>query len=64
MTNGGPDNATLLVLLHLYNNAWISYRLGYASAMAWVLVAIILTLTIMQFRIARRWVYYEYGERG
>jgi multiple sugar transport system permease protein len=63
MTNGGPDNATLFVLLHLYNNAWISYRLGYASAMAWVLVAIVLTLTVMQFRIARRWVYYEYSDR-
>lgn len=63
MTNGGPDNATLFVLLHLYNNAWISYRMGYAAAMAWVLVAIILTLTLMQFRIAKRWVYYEYGDR-
>jgi multiple sugar transport system permease protein len=63
MTNGGPDNATLFVLLHLFNNAWGSYRMGYASAMAWVLVAIILALTIVQFRASRRWVYYEYDDR-
>jgi multiple sugar transport system permease protein len=64
MTNGGPDNATLFVLLHLFNNAWGSYRMGYAAAMGWVLVAIILTLTVLQFRIAQRWVYYEYGDRS
>jgi multiple sugar transport system permease protein len=64
MTNGGPDNATLFVLLHLFNNAWGSYRMGYASAMGWVLVAIILALTILQFRIADRWVYYEYADRS
>lgn len=64
MTSGGPDNATLFVLLHIYNNAWGSFRMGYASAMAWTLVVVVLTLTVMQFQIARRWVYYEYRDRA
>jgi multiple sugar transport system permease protein len=61
MTAGGPDNATLFIFLHIYNNAWQYFRMGYASAMALVLMLIILALTIVQFVISRRWVYYEYG---
>jgi multiple sugar transport system permease protein len=60
MTGGGPDNATLFVFLHIYNNAWQYFRMGYASAMALVLMLIILALTIAQFLISRKWVYYEY----
>lgn len=61
MTGGGPDNATLFIFLHIYNNAWQYFRMGYASAMALVLMLIILALTIVQFVISRKWVYYEYG---
>jgi multiple sugar transport system permease protein len=61
MTNGGPDNATLFVFLHIYNNAWQYFRMGYASAMALALMLVILALTIVQFIISRKWVYYEYG---
>jgi multiple sugar transport system permease protein len=61
MTGGGPDNATLFIFLHIFNNAWQYFRMGYASAMALVLMLIILSLTIVQFVISRRWVYYEYG---
>ena len=60
MTSGGPDNATLFIFLHIYNNAWTYYKMGYASAMAWVLAAIIFAFTLVQFSIGRWWVYYEY----
>jgi multiple sugar transport system permease protein len=46
-------------VLYLYNNAFKFFKMGYASALAWVLFVIILAFTILQFRLARRWVYYE-----
>jgi multiple sugar transport system permease protein len=63
VTGGGPANATLFVVLYLFWNGWSYFKMGYASAMAWVLLLIILTFTALQFRIARRWVYYEADER-
>jgi multiple sugar transport system permease protein len=62
MTNGGPRYSTLFVVLYLYQNAFTNFRMGYASAIAWVLFLIILVLTIFTFRASRSWVYYE-GER-
>lgn len=59
MTNGGPANATLFYVLYLYRNAFIYFQMGYASAMAWILFLIILTLTLIQFKYARKWVYYH-----
>ena len=59
MTNGGPNNATLFYMLHLYRNAFQHLRMGYASAMAWVLFVIIALLTYLQFASSGRWVYYE-----
>jgi multiple sugar transport system permease protein len=38
-------------------------KMGYASAMAWILFLIIVILTLVQFRISRRWVYYAGGDR-
>lgn len=64
LTGGGPANATLFVLLYLYNKAFLIFQMGYASAIAWVLFVIILIFTLIQFVIARRWVYYEYDETG
>jgi len=61
MTNGGPNNATLFYVLYLYRNAFQWFKMGYASALAWVLFLVILTLTIVQFKIANYWVYYEVG---
>src|SRR5687768_17830523 len=63
-TEGGPGDATLFVLLHIYFNAFRFFRLGYASAIAWVLFVIILLFTLTQFWLARRWVYYEGGGAG
>ena len=62
LTGGGPANATLFVLLYLYRKAFLIFQMGYASAIAWVLFVIILIFTLIQFAIARRWVYYEYDE--
>jgi len=59
MTNGGPGTATLFYGLYLYRQAFEFYRMGYASALAWMMFLIILALTIINFRVARYWVYYE-----
>jgi len=62
MTNGGPVNSTLFYVLYLFRQAFNYYHMGYASAMAWVLFAIILVLTLLVFRSSALWVYYE-GDR-
>lgn len=56
---GGPGTATLVYVLYLYQNAFQYLKMGYASAMAEILFLIILGLTVGQFALARRWVYYE-----
>jgi multiple sugar transport system permease protein len=59
MTNGGPNNASLFYALYLFRNAFEYFKLGKASAMAWVLFVILLSFTLVQFKNAKRWVYYE-----
>ena len=59
MTNGGPANATLVYGLYIYRTAFINFMMGYASALAWVLLVVIIIITVIQFGIARYWVYYE-----
>ncbi len=58
MTSGGPENSTLFYVYHLFNNAFRYGRMGYASAMAWVLFAIVLVLTAVQMTLSKRWVHY------
>lgn len=60
MTQGGPNNATLFYVLHLYNTAFYWGHMGLGSALAWVLFTIILVFTLMQLRLADQWVYYEH----
>jgi len=60
-TGGGPSYATWFFALHIYNQAFQYFRLGYGSALAWVLVAILLFFTFIQVRYSRRWVHYEGG---
>jgi len=62
MTEGGPNNATLFYALYLYRNAFVYFKMGRASAMAWILFAILFVFTFIQFRRSRRWVHYEGGE--
>ncbi len=59
MTNGGPNNASLFYVLYLYRNAFRYWRMGYASAQAWILFLILLVLTAIMVYTANRWVYYD-----
>jgi multiple sugar transport system permease protein len=59
MTAGGPAEATLFYNLYLFNNAFRYGRMGYASALAWVLFLIVMILTLLVFRSSSTWVYYE-----
>ena len=59
MTEGGPNYSTLFYLLYLYRMAFENFRMGYASAMAWVLFIIVLIFTMIQFRLSDQWVFYE-----
>ena len=61
-TDGGPLDATLFYVLYLYRQAFQFFRMGYAAALAWVLLLIVLALTLLVFRSGRFWVYYE-GQR-
>jgi multiple sugar transport system permease protein len=58
LTQGGPNRATEFFSIYLYRNAFVFFKMGYASALAWILFVIILILTIVVFRSSARWVYY------
>lgn len=62
-TNGGPARATWFISLHIYQNAFVSFDMGYASALSWLFFIIIFGLTFLQFRLSGRWVFYA-GERS
>ncbi len=57
--SGGPSDSTLFYTLYLYQQGFTNLNMGYASAMAWALLLIIATFTLINFGLARRWVYYE-----
>lgn len=59
MTDGGPQDSTLFMVLYLYRNAFELFKMGYAASLAWVLFLIIMIFTAIQFFFANRWVYYE-----
>ncbi|CAN5792259.1 sugar ABC transporter permease [soil metagenome] len=59
MTQGGPEQSTLSYMLYLYRNAFTYFKMGYASALAWVLFALVLLLTLAVFRSSPLWVHYE-----
>jgi len=64
MTNGGPNDASLFFMLYLYRNAFQYFKMGYASALAWVLFIYIMLLTLLVIRSSAVWVYYEGRTRG
>ncbi|MGQ9682014.1 MAG: carbohydrate ABC transporter permease [Anaerolineae bacterium] len=59
MTAGGPRYATTTLALHLFYTAFRYMRMGQASAMAYVVFAMVFALTYMQLRLQKRWVHYE-----
>lgn len=56
---GGPLDQTLLYSLYLYRKAFSHFEMGYASALAWVMLVIVGILTLLIFRSSTRWVHYE-----
>jgi multiple sugar transport system permease protein len=59
LTGGGPDGATNVLSLAIYNSAFKNYRMGYASALAVVLFAIAGLMSILQFSLSKKWVHYD-----
>jgi multiple sugar transport system permease protein len=59
MTQGGPARSTYFYTMYLYDNAFTFLRMGYASAMAWMQLVIILALTGVAFWTSKRWVHYQ-----
>jgi multiple sugar transport system permease protein len=58
MTAGGPEDKTRFVAMFVYDNAFLYQRVGYASAVAWVLFIMIVVLTLLAFRLSQKRVYY------
>jgi multiple sugar transport system permease protein len=59
ITKGGPINSTYMYALFLYEKAFKHYQMGYASALAWILLTIVALLTLLNFAASRYWVFYE-----
>lgn len=57
--SGGPIDSTLFYTLYLYQEGFVNFRMGYASALAWFLLLIIAALTAVNFAASRYWVHYE-----
>ena len=59
----GPVDSLLMPVMYLFKNAFQYFKMGYASALAWILFVIILILTLIQFKLAPKWVYYEADQK-
>ncbi len=59
LTKGGPGESTNTIVLALYRNGFSFDKLGYASALAWILFVIVMLLTALQFSQQKRWVNYD-----
>lgn len=64
ITNGGPLKSTYLLPLYIYDKAFKSFDMGYASAIAWILFTIIMVLTLIAFWSSKKWVYHAGDKRG
>jgi len=59
MTQGGPENSTSVLVYYMYKNAFEFFKVGQASAIAYVLFVIILILSSIQWFSRKKWVYNE-----
>lgn len=59
ITEGGPVNSTLFVVLNIYRQGFSYFNMGYAAALSWEFFVIIVGFTIVQFYMSKRWVFYE-----
>lgn len=64
MTGGGPHNSSLFLVLYLYRNAFQYFKMGYASALAWILFVYIMVLSALVVRSSGAWVHYEGSLKG
>jgi len=62
ITQGGPLDSTLFYAVYMYRKGFNDFEMGYASALAWFMLALVGVLTIIIFRTSNRWVYYEAEE--
>lgn len=60
---GSSGPSSLMYVIYLFQQAFVYFHLGYASALAWVIFGIIMVVTIVQITVSRRFVYYEGGQR-
>jgi multiple sugar transport system permease protein len=61
MTRGGPGISTSVLVYYIWQQAFQLFKFGYAAALAYVLFAVILVLTLVQWRLRTKWVYQEGG---
>ncbi|HEY4214514.1 MAG TPA: sugar ABC transporter permease [Steroidobacteraceae bacterium] len=59
LTQGGPGDSSRTVVQYLYDTAFQSFNLGYASTIGLTLIVVLIVLTLVQFRLSRRWTFYE-----
>lgn len=64
ITQGGPNNRSNFLVLRLFTEAFNNSKMGKASAIAWCMFTIVLVLTIINFKMSDKWVYYESGEKA
>lgn len=57
--SAGPADSMLTIVFYLYRKGFNLFQMGYASAVAWILCAMIMLITIVQFRVSKHWVHYE-----
>lgn len=63
MTEGGPSNGSLFYGYHIYRTAFRDNKMGYASALSWILFIIVLFFTVFTFKSSKFWVYYTEGDQ-
>ncbi|MFD2671068.1 carbohydrate ABC transporter permease [Marinicrinis sediminis] len=59
MTDGGPAGSTSTLVEQVYKNAFVNYKMGFASAQSWALFIIIFAVTFLQYQMQKRWVVYD-----
>jgi multiple sugar transport system permease protein len=64
MTQGGPHYATTFYVYNIYQNAFVDFKMGYASALSWMLLIVVMVVTALIMKFSNKYVYYEGGENG
>jgi multiple sugar transport system permease protein len=64
MTQGGPHYATTFYVYNIYLNAFANFKMGYASALSWMLLVVVMVVTALIMKFSNRFVYYEGGQNS